>query len=140
MRICSIEGCFNKHKGLSYCQKHYDELVQRKLRKTTTYSKQLASRTRRLKNYGLTHNTYLNILNKQKHVCAICTKKERRIFNGNLINLSVDHCHKTNKNRGLLCHNCNVSLGSLQDSIANLCRAILYLLKYRLIHYFNPGE
>lgn len=60
---------------------------------------------------------------KQKSVCAICKKKDetRR--------LSVDHCHKTYKVRGLLCHKCNTSLGGFKDNIVYLKRAIKYLTK-----------
>lgn len=37
----------------------------------------------------------------------------------------VDHCHKTNKVRGILCHNCNTALGRVKDSpdvLRNLAR------------------
>lgn len=39
----------------------------------------------------------------------------------------VDHCHDTGKVRGLLCFNCNVGIGSLQDDIEMLRKAIKYL-------------
>lgn len=41
--------------------------------------------------------------------------------------LVIDHCHKTGKVRGHLCHNCNRALGLLQDDTALLRRAIAYL-------------
>lgn len=40
---------------------------------------------------------------------------------------NIDHSHKTNKVRGLLCHNCNVGIGHFQDDINILEKAILYL-------------
>jgi len=43
--------------------------------------------------------------------------------------LVVDHDHKTNEVRGLLCHNCNRALGLLQDDVGNLQKAIEYLTK-----------
>jgi hypothetical protein len=45
------------------------------------------------------------MVRQQNGVCAICGKPEPR---GNLV---VDHCHKTNKVRKLLCHVCNKNLG-----------------------------
>jgi hypothetical protein len=39
----------------------------------------------------------------------------------------IDHCHKTNKFRGWLCHKCNRSLGGFNDSIELLNKAIDYL-------------
>jgi hypothetical protein len=41
--------------------------------------------------------------------------------------LAVDHCHKTGKIRGLLCHYCNIALGGFKDSIESLKKAIKYL-------------
>ena len=41
----------------------------------------------------------------------------------------IDHCHKTNKVRGLLCNTCNKGLGLFKDNIAALSKAILYLEK-----------
>lgn len=43
------------------------------------------------------------------------------------LKLVVDHCHKTGRIRGLLCHNCNRALGLLQDDVGVLRKAIGYL-------------
>jgi hypothetical protein len=69
----------------------------------------------------LSFEEFKKLLKKQKNKCAICGKIEtkRRI--------SVDHCHKTGKVRGLLCQLCNTSLGGFQDDIKRLERAIVYL-------------
>jgi len=40
----------------------------------------------------------------------------------------VDHCHETNRIRGLLCRRCNIGLGMFKDSIRNLKEAINYLI------------
>jgi hypothetical protein len=41
--------------------------------------------------------------------------------------LFVDHCHKTNKIRGLLCQKCNFLIGLANDSPQVLSLAIHYL-------------
>lgn len=41
--------------------------------------------------------------------------------------LALDHCHKTNKFRGWLCHRCNLAIGALGDSVAGLMRAVRYM-------------
>jgi hypothetical protein len=41
--------------------------------------------------------------------------------------LSVDHCHETGKARGILCFNCNTSIGKLGDNVYALRRALAYL-------------
>jgi hypothetical protein len=41
--------------------------------------------------------------------------------------LGVDHCHQTGKVRGLLCRDCNLSIGHMKDSVERLKAAIKYL-------------
>lgn len=67
------------------------------------------------------------MLYRQKHVCYICGGVE--IIKGKKIGLSVDHCHKTLKVRGLLCGNCNRGLGLLQDNPDFLRKAADYIEK-----------
>lgn len=55
--------------------------------------------------YKITIEEYEAMVILQNGVCAICSKPEPRG------NLAVDHCHKTNKIRKLLCHVCNKNLG-----------------------------
>jgi hypothetical protein len=59
----------------------------------------------------------------QEGKCAICKEPETTRV------LSIDHCHKTNKVRGLLCQRCNLGLGNFLDSRGNLQSAIDYLHK-----------
>ena len=51
--------------------------------------------------------------------CVIC---------GSIGHLVVDHCHKTNKVRGILCTNCNLALGHFKDDVSLLEYARIYLL------------
>lgn len=76
------------------------------------------------KEYGITLAEYETLLEAQGGVCAICGNPP----NGRV--LSVDHDHKTGLRRGLLCHGCNMGLGSLGDSTPTLQAAIAYLQKY----------
>lgn len=54
--------------------------------------------------------------------CLICGVREGR--------LCIDHCHKTGRIRGCLCHSCNCVLGHAKDSIEMLKKAIQYLERY----------
>jgi len=74
--------------------------------------------------FGISREQYIEIENKQKGLCAICGEQETGNRNKNL---SVDHCHKTNKVRGLLCTNCNRAIGLLKDNVTILKKAIKYL-------------
>jgi len=72
--------------------------------------------------YKLSPEQYKDIFEKQNGVCAICNGNNKRFKT-----LVVDHCHKKKKVRGLLCDNCNVSLGLMNESIERLENAINYL-------------
>jgi hypothetical protein len=79
-----------------------------------------------LKKYGLTEEEYNNLLSKQDNKCAICSSVQSHRTNTSY-NLFVDHCHKTNRVRGLLCHHCNVGIGHFKDNKELLQKAIDYL-------------
>ncbi len=72
---------------------------------------------------------YRDMFNKQNGVCAICGEKEKALAVGakRPRRLAVDHCHSTDKIRGLLCNYCNRGLGCFKDNIKNLETAINYL-------------
>jgi hypothetical protein len=68
---------------------------------------------------------YNKLLKRQSNVCAICKRPETGLYKkGELTrnkDLAVDHCHKTNKVRGLLCQKCNHAVGLLQNN-PDICR------------------
>lgn len=85
-----------------------------------------AKRNRLLKRkFDITIDDYDNMLFNQNNRCSICLKHQDEFK----ALLAVDHCHKTNKVRGLLCMNCNTALGGFGDDLARLQRAIEYLAK-----------
>jgi hypothetical protein len=69
--------------------------------------------------YGITQQDYENMLEEQNHKCGICGIHEKHAENSRLC---VDHNHKTNVIRGLLCKKCNQAIGLLQDN-ADFCDA-----------------
>jgi hypothetical protein len=75
------------------------------------------------KTYKITIKEYDILLLKQNNCCAICGRHKSKFVKP----LYVDHDHKTNIIRGLLCHKCNVGLGSFNDSTQLLNRASIYL-------------
>lgn len=80
-----------------------------------------------LKNvYGLDFKRFKKMLKTQKHRCALCYTHKSKLPRG----LAVDHCHKTDKVRGLLCFSCNSALGLAKDDCNLLKRMIKYLKKH----------
>ncbi len=63
--------------------------------------------------------------------CHACGKRpsELDIPNPSAARLHVDHDHKTNRYRGLLCQKCNSALGLVDDNVEVLMALAAYLLK-----------
>jgi len=73
------------------------------------------------KKYGIDFKEKLCIYSNQMKKCLICNKEYP------INKLMVDHCHNSNKIRGLLCRKCNLAIGCFYDDIKILNRAIVYL-------------
>ncbi len=81
--------------------------------------------------YGISQEDYEAMFARQMGVCAICGRPETHIQkNGRVNALHIDHCHSSGVVRELLCNHCNTMLGSANDSIEVLQRAIAYLKKH----------
>ena len=79
--------------------------------------------------YKIRLEQYDEMLKNQNYVCKICKNPESSIDkrHNKTRDLSIDHCHKSGKIRGLLCDKCNRGLGYFKDSIESLESAIRYL-------------
>lgn len=81
--------------------------------------------------YGISLEEAKQLLENQGNCCAICNK-QLDFYAGvkGRDKPVVDHCHTTNKVRGILCTNCNLLLGYSFDKTTTLETAITYLEKY----------
>ena len=70
--------------------------------------------------YGISLENIKGLLQEQDEKCAICNSVLDNHFH-------IDHCHKTNFVRGILCNRCNVGLGMFSDNPALLQSAVSYL-------------
>jgi len=87
----------------------------------TCSGKQMRCRLkRRCRDKGITVREYQRLLHWQKGVCAICGDVDYR-------GLCIDHDHKTDKVRGLLCTRCNLMLGYSRDDPTILTGGVIYL-------------
>lgn len=82
--------------------------------------RQLNAQSVKLRAYGLTIETYTQMIEQQENRCAICGKGPKLL-------LHVDHCHTSGRVRGLLCRYCNTGLGQFYDNPDFLRAAITYL-------------
>lgn len=74
--------------------------------------------------YGITVDQYNKILKDQGGVCKIC-KKVR--LSAQQKRMGVDHCHETDKIRGILCDWCNMGISKFADNVELMQEAIKYL-------------
>jgi hypothetical protein len=73
--------------------------------------------------YNISSEHYIELFNKQNGRCAICGIHQNELKKS----LGVDHNHKTNKIRGLLCDKCNRGLGYFNDELNLLVNATNFL-------------
>jgi len=77
--------------------------------------------------YGITIEKFDAIIKLQNGLCPICKLTLSEIDSKNI---HVDHDHKTNRVRGVLCTNCNSGLGHAKDNVDTLQNSIEYLNYY----------
>jgi hypothetical protein len=96
-----------------YYDKHRDKLIikSREYSIKNPQKPKTYKRKYQLKRYNITLDQYNEMFNKQEGKCAICKKHQNEINK----TLCVDHNHKTNAVRQLLCHTCNVTLSYFEN-------------------------
>lgn len=94
-----------------------------------------------IKKYGISIGVYTKLVKDQKNLCGICGNPETVIGRGGVPRqLSIDHDHRTNEVRGLLCHSCNLALGHFKDKPFLLLRAARYLQNYATSDEVEPSN
>lgn len=98
-----------------------------KYKNDPVYRGRQLARTRRnhlKRRYGLTPESRDALFAKQRGRCAICKTDNAKTWH-------IDHCHRTNIVRGILCQLCNVSLGAAREDVRVLRGMIRYIKKYK---------
>ena len=94
---------------------------KRKSNRGSYYKNPNSYRDRWLRNaYGINLNQFNEMLEVQGGLCAICHRPSSST-------LHVDHCHVSNRVRGLLCSACNTALGLLADDVESAKNLVKYL-------------
>lgn len=80
------------------------------------------ARKKRIRSYGLTVEQFDSMVESQDGRCASC----RDVFVDSQTT-HIDHDHKTNLVRGLLCRDCNLGLGYFRDDPERLASILNYI-------------
>lgn len=76
---------------------------------------------------GISHEERDALLKSQGGACAVCETKTP----GSKKGWHVDHCHTSQRIRGILCATCNIALGMVNDSVDRLSLLTQYLLRHQ---------
>lgn len=119
--------CYNGHYIEKYRQKDDAERkeIYKEKKKKLSFDERKDWRLRY--RFGISLNEYNQMLIEQDNQCYICHKH----IDG--YDIKVDHCHKTNRVRKLLCHKCNTVLGLINEDKEILLKCIEYLEQHDYI-------
>lgn len=108
----------NDRRNLEKQRKSYSELGRDEKRRRKLLSK-----------YGLTLDAFDEILVAQGCLCAICKVQLDREYDGPNKQYCphVDHCHTSNRVRGILCRLCNLAVGYVRDNPTIARKVAFYL-------------
>ena len=90
-----------------------------------------------LARYGITHEDYLAMLERQNGKCAICGATETTCSRSRYFD--VDHNHQTGQVRGLLCRDCNLTVGMVESKQYKLGLIRQYLAEWNAVE-FDPKD
>lgn len=108
----------NKDKRREYIENNKEKFKE----KRSKYWKKV-----KYEKYDITEEDYQKMFEAQNGECMICGTHQDK-FN---YSLHIDHNHKTNKVRGLLCFKCNNGIGFFNDDVELLGKVIEYLNKFK---------
>jgi len=111
------------------CSK-FDSAEWRKKNSRTAISS-AAALSRRVKVYGITEAEYIEMYKNQNGKCGVCGVPAIELDRS----LAIDHCHSTDKVRGLLCSKCNKGIGLLGDNSVILEKALEYICGFENKRY-----
>ena len=125
----------NKEKNAAYQKKYYKKYREDNKEKLDTYNVKwreenkehddlIMEKARLKRKYGLTQEQLVTLIEEQNNCCKVCGKHGSDNKTGKLY---IDHCHTTNKVRGLLCMECNTALGLLKDDTKRIESLLSYL-------------
>ncbi len=119
-RICGVQRPLTEFQQLS---------SNRRLKlKDCTYClrarKAIAQRKRRLVRFGMTLESFRQMLDVQVGRCAICSG----LLGSS--GITVDHDHGSGAVRGLVHRNCNLTIGYAHEDLAVLIGAVDYLVRH----------
>lgn len=117
---CGVNLVYLKAKYPSYCLE-CKNLVNREVYNKKSHLDRKFLNAKR--NFKLNKDDFIELIKKEK--CEICGKK----IQGK--DLKIDHDHKTNQVRGILCNECNLGIAYFKENPNLFKKAMHYLAFHR---------
>ena len=115
------KNCVREYQLELYHKLPVEKKRERKEKSVQALGKDYSKKYRLNRHYNITLDEYNKMYEQQDGKCYICEKE----ISGREV--KVDHNHSTGKVRKLLCHNCNTSLGLLNEDVKIFEKCIEYL-------------
>jgi len=118
------ENVYAHNRQCKLCQSDYDKKHRKDYKNMDPVKyREVHIVGRKLRRHHISLEAYDAMYAKQQGLCALCgttiVKHERKTH--------IDHNHRTEEIRGLLCEACNIGLGMFKDCKDVLLKAIEYL-------------
>jgi len=114
-----------KSRPCIYCK---EEIPLSEFPKHVAYKDNLDSRCRKcIRKYTRVRDNLRKYAPPKPEKCECCEKKPENFRSP--YKWAIDHDHKTGQFRGWLCDACNIGIGTLEDSIEGIEKALRYLKK-----------
>jgi hypothetical protein len=110
---------------------HHANKEKRNAQRRSNYDPRRSKHSHLKLKYGISIEEYEALLEAQNGVCAVCGQPETARNQHGVKSLAVDHCHKQNKVRALLCAACNVAIGHIREDPEYAARLLDYVERYR---------
>lgn len=123
--ICkTIYRDFSKSRNKQTCSPRCRHILDQQNDPTKDFEHKLYLRLSNFRRKGITWSLEEELILRQKLIAGKCEICQQLVP---LDKLHIDHNHTTNKFRGVICYNCNVSLGMMQENTSYLQAMITYL-------------
>lgn len=133
-KICSKCGVNKRHKTRSgnyavYCKSCQFTYGNEKWHKR---DKKEYNVIRRVNKHNISKEEFIRKFELQEGKCEICKRDIVMTGKRHAKNLAhLDHNHKTQVMRGVLCRGCNIAIGHFEENEQSMINAALYIRKYR---------
>ena len=124
-QIKTVSGHLWQQSNKKKCRAASDKW-RNKVKSTDHYKRRQRSQNL-MKQYDITIEQWEEMFVAQGSVCAACGSTDPR----HVLGWQTDHCHTTNRVRGVLCGGCNRALGHMRENAVAIVALANYIRRFQ---------